>query len=174
MKVALQRKLWGEAGRLGLHYAILAALFPGFRLARRVLLPALFMSGLLTATIVTVSHVSEDIFFDGPHKVDFVENQYRSTRDFKCSNPLFEYLAGGMNYQVEHHLFPTMPRYKYPALTKVLKKFADDHGLTYRVESDVSILRRTINMLKRVAEAPVDPNAAPSRSDKWVVPAAQR
>ena len=174
VKVALQRKLWGEAGRLGLHYAILAALFPGFRLARRVLLPALFMSGLLTATIVTVSHVSEDIFFDGPHQVDFVENQYRSTRDFKCSNPLFEYLAGGMNYQVEHHLFPTMPRYKYPALTKVLKKFADDHGLTYRVESDVSILRRTINMLKRVAQAPVDPNAAPSRSDKWVVPAAQR
>ena len=46
----------------------------------------------------------------------------RSTRDFKCSNPVFEYLSGGMNYQIEHHLFPIMPRYKYPALQKVLQK----------------------------------------------------
>ncbi len=90
-----QRKLWGEALRLGLHYCWLAALFPV-----TVLAPALFVSGLLTATIVTVSHVSEDLHLDGPHKVDFVETQLRSTRDFVCSNPLFEYLAGGMNYQV--------------------------------------------------------------------------
>jgi len=69
IKVALNRKLWGEAGRLALHYGILAVLFPGFQMARRVLFPALFMSGLLTATIVTVSHISEDIFFNGPHEV---------------------------------------------------------------------------------------------------------
>jgi fatty acid desaturase len=174
VKVALNRKLWGEAGRLLAHYGILAALFPGFTMFRRVLLPALFISGLLTATIVTVSHISEDIFFNGPHKVDFVENQLRATRDFDCSNPLNEYLAGGMNYQIEHHLFPTMPRYKYPALQKVLKKFASENNLTYRTESDWSILRRTVNMLKMVAKAPVDPRGAPSRSDEWVLPAAQR
>ena len=42
IKVALNRKLWGEAGRLALHYGILAVLFPGFQMARRVLFPALF------------------------------------------------------------------------------------------------------------------------------------
>jgi hypothetical protein len=62
--VACQRKLWGECARLGAHYALLFALFPA-----RVLLPAVFLSGLLTATIVTVSHVTEDLYFDGPHKV---------------------------------------------------------------------------------------------------------
>ena len=72
-----------------------------------------------------------------------------------------------MNYQIEHHLFPTMPRYKYPALQKVLKKFASENNLTYRTESDWSILRRTVNMLKMVAKAPVDPRGAPSRSDEW-------
>ena len=63
-QVACQRKLWGECARLGAHYALLFALFPA-----RVLLPAVFLSGLLTATIVTVSHVTEDLYFDGPHKV---------------------------------------------------------------------------------------------------------
>lgn len=63
-QVAFQRKLWGECARLGAHYALLFALFPA-----RVLLPAVFLSGLLTATIVTVSHVTEDLYFDGPHKV---------------------------------------------------------------------------------------------------------
>lgn len=62
--MAFQRKLWGECARLGAHYALLFALFPA-----SVLIPAVFLSGLLTATIVTVSHVTDDLYFDGPHKV---------------------------------------------------------------------------------------------------------
>jgi len=170
IKVAFKRKLWGEAARLGLHYAALFALFP----AVPVLLPAVFVSGLLTATIVTVSHVSDDLYFDGPHKVDYVESQLRSTRDFECSNPLFEYLSGGMNYQVEHHLFPTMPRYKYPALVPIIKQFAADHGLPYKVDGDVAILKRTVSHLQNVARLPQEPGAASSRSDQWVTPAALR
>mmetsp|Transcript_47851 Transcript_47851/g.108585 ORF Transcript_47851/g.108585 Transcript_47851/m.108585 type:complete len:490 (+) Transcript_47851:99-1568(+) len=169
IKVTFQRKLWGEFGRLGLHYAALGLLFPW-----QVLLPAVFLSGLLTATIVTVSHVSEDLYFDGPHKVDYVESQFRSTRDFVCSNPLFEYLSGGMNYQVEHHLFPTMPRYKYPALVPILKDFAAKNNLTYRVDGDFAILKRTVGMLKKVSKLPQTPEGPPSRSDQWVTPAAAR
>ena len=47
---------------------------------------------------------------------EFVHAQFRSTRDAVCSNPFSEWLWGGMQYQLEHHLFPTMPRYRYPAL----------------------------------------------------------
>ncbi len=46
----------------------------------------------------------------------FFYAQYRSTRDAVCSNPFSEWLWGGMQYQLEHHLFPAMPRYKYPRL----------------------------------------------------------
>jgi fatty acid desaturase len=66
-------------------------------------------------------------------KVDYVESQFRSTRDFVCSNPALEYLAGGMNYQLEHHLFPTMPRYMYPKLVPVVKQFAAENNLPYKV-----------------------------------------
>jgi len=169
LKVAFQRKLWGECARLGAHYALLFALFPA-----RVLLPAVFLSGLLTATIVTVSHVTEDIFFDGPHKVDYVESQFRSTRDFVCSNPGLEYLAGGMNYQLEHHLSPTMPRYMYPKLVPVIKKFAAENNLPYKVDGDWAILKRTVAKLRDVAKLPQDPTGPSTRSDEWVLPAAQR
>mmetsp|Transcript_44961 Transcript_44961/g.123279 ORF Transcript_44961/g.123279 Transcript_44961/m.123279 type:complete len:484 (+) Transcript_44961:270-1721(+) len=162
VKVAMNRKLNGELFRLAAHYAIWAMIFPV-----KVLLPAVFLSGLLTATIVTVSHISEDLFFDGPHKVDYVEAQLRSTRDFKCSNPVFEYLSGGMNYQIEHHLFPIMPRYKYPALQKVLMKFAAEHNIEYRLDGDWQVLRRTINNLQSIAKADPNPNGPPSRDDSY-------
>jgi len=162
LKVTLKRKLHGQTFRLAAHYAIWCAIFPV-----HVLLPALFMSGLLTATIVTVSHVSEDLFFEGPHKVDFCETQLRTTRDFKTSNPFFEYLAGGMNYQVEHHLFPIMPRYRYPACQKVLRQFAKEHGVEHRLDTDWNILKRTINRLKIVGSMPADHKAPPSRSDEY-------
>ena len=45
------------------------------------MIPALFMSGLLTATIVTVSHISEDLFFDGPHKVNLILNQILNSKN---------------------------------------------------------------------------------------------
>jgi hypothetical protein len=41
-----------------------------------------------------------------------VAAQLRSTRDARTSTPFTEWLWGGMQYQLEHHLFPTMPRYR--------------------------------------------------------------
>jgi hypothetical protein len=46
-------------------------------------------------------------------KYDFAEAQFRSTRDAMCSNWISDIVWGGMQWQLEHHLFPTMPRYKY-------------------------------------------------------------
>lgn len=169
IRVAIRRRLWNEIWQLGAHYAILAALFPV-----KVLIPALFISGLLTATIVTVSHQSEDMFEKGPHEADYVESQFRSTRDFVCSNPFFEYLSGGMNYQLEHHLFPTMPRYKYPKLIPIVKQFAKENGLEYRVDSDVDILKRNIKLLHEVGQETAVEGAKSTRNPEFLVPTAQR
>lgn len=147
IKVAFKRKLWGEVAGMGLHYAMLFALFPV-----KVLLPALFISGLLTAIIVTVSHQNEEIHMDGPHKLGYVEAQFQSTRDYICGNPVFEYMAGGMNYQLEHHLFPTMPRYYYPKLVPIIKQFAKEQGIEYKTESEFAIIGRTIDKFREVSK----------------------
>ena len=90
-KYALQHKEWGQAARLAAHYAVYFALFP-----LKTFFFAIWLSGLLTATVVTVTHQSEEMFLgDSLRKYDFVEAQFRSTRDAKLSNWFSSILWGG-------------------------------------------------------------------------------
>ncbi|KAL1519950.1 hypothetical protein AB1Y20_023437 [Prymnesium parvum] len=167
IRYVIKHKKWNEAARLAVHWATFAALVP-FHL----IFFSVWLSGLITATIVTVTHQSEEIFYGhNLRKFDFVEAQFRSTRDAKCNNPISHILWGGMQWQLEHHLFPTMPRYRYPALSKEIIKFAEEQkalgqgeGLDYRVTGEFKIIADNVALLKQLAEAdpvPGNPNAEP-------------
>jgi len=149
IKYALQSKKTGEGLRLAAHWAAFLAMVPTGPLFLSV-----WLSGLLTATIVTVTHQSEELFFgENLRKYDFIEAQFRSTRNAKCNNPISHMLWGGMQWQLEHHIFPTMPRYKYPAVSKVLQQFAEEHDISYRVSGEFDIIRDNVALLKKQALA---------------------
>jgi len=153
IRYVLAHKKWNEAARLAGHWAAFLAIVPAGPLFLSV-----WLSGLITATIVTVTHQSEEIFLgDTLRKYDFVEAQFRSTRDAKCNNPISHMLWGGMQWQLEHHLFPTMPRYRYPAVSKILKSFAAEQGLDYRVTGEFKIIADNVKLLKTLATAPQQP-----------------
>lgn len=160
IRYVFKHKKWNEFARLMCHYAAYLAFVPP-----GMLFLSVWLSGLITATIVTVTHQSEEIFIgDTLRKYDFVEAQFRSTRDAKCNNPISHILWGGMQWQLEHHLFPTMPRYKYPALAKELKTFAKEQGLEYRVTGEFKIIADNVALLKKLAFAeqkPGNPNSDP-------------
>jgi len=156
--VAIRRKLWKEVFGLTCHYAFMLSF-----VSPATFLGALFISGFMTAVITTVTHQGEELFFDGAP--DFVEAQYRSTRDAVCNNPFSEWLWGGMQYQLEHHLFPTMPRYKYPALIPQVQQFADDNNLDFRVTGEWELLKMNIDVYKDVATRPAVPGAKASRPE---------
>ena len=61
--------------------------------------------------VVTLSHESEEIVTD--RIPSYAENQFVCTKNIECPDWFTEYLFGGMQYQLEHHLFPTLPRYKH-------------------------------------------------------------
>ena len=86
-------------------------------------------------------------------KYDFIEAQFRSTRNAKCNNPISHMLWGGMQWQLEHHIFPTMPRYKYPAVSKVLQKFAKENDIDYRISGEFAIIAENVALLKKIGEA---------------------
>ena len=142
------------------HYFILLSILPF-----NVWMPAVFLSGLLSALIVTPTHQSEELFED--YQADFVTAQFQSTRNAVMTNPFSEWLWGGMQYQLEHHLFPTMPRSKYPALREILTKFAEDNINNipggYRESGEFEILKMNWDLYKRVAEADAVPGAPYSR-----------
>lgn len=70
-----------------------------------------------------------------------------------CPDPITEYLFGGMQYQLEHHMFPTMPRYKYAALVPRVMAWAKENGLEYKADTLAVMTREHYNTLKRASEA---------------------
>jgi len=158
IRVAIERKDVKEMVGLAAHYA-----FMFYFVSPLTFLGAMFISGFMTATITTVTHQSEEIFFD--ENPEFVDGQFRSTRDAVCSNPFSEWVWGGMQYQLEHHLFPAMPRYKYPALMPQVKKFAEENNMDLRITGEWELLKLNVENYRRVAALEAAPGAKGSRPE---------
>merc|ERR1712232_110654 len=125
--------------------------------------PAIFLSGLMSALIVTPTHQSEELFDE--FQFDWVTSQFQSTRNAVMTNPFSEWLWGGMQYQLEHHLFPSMPRSKYPKLKRILQKFAQDNDIPggYRETGEFEILKMNWELYRDVAKADPVPGAPSSK-----------
>lgn len=147
-----KRKTQYEFLSLIIHYSALAYFVP-----LPVILGFITLSGLMTAIIVTVTHQSEELFEE--HNPDFVDAQFRSTRNAKCSNFFSDWLWGGMQWQLEHHLFPSMPRSKYPALSKILQKFAVENNVEYRMTDEFELLYLNWQTYAKISSVPTTENA---------------
>lgn len=95
-----------------------------------------YIAGLGLALIFQPAHVVEETEFPTP--VDGVnlenswaEHQMRTTMNFGNGDPVFSWLVGGLNFQVEHHLFPTICHIHYPKISKILKQTAEEFNVPY-------------------------------------------
>jgi linoleoyl-CoA desaturase len=59
-------------------------------------------------------------------------HQLATTANFATGNKLWNWLFGGLNFQVEHHLFPKVCHIHYPALNKRLKEVCAEFNVQYR------------------------------------------
>ena len=62
---------------------------------------------------------------------DFFHHQLATTADFARDNRLLTWYLGGLNYQVEHHLFPKVHHLHYPALSKIVEEVCHKHKAPY-------------------------------------------
>jgi linoleoyl-CoA desaturase len=58
-------------------------------------------------------------------------HQLQTTVDFARSNRVLSWLIGGLNFQVEHHLFPRISHVHYPAVSRVVKDTCREFGVCY-------------------------------------------
>jgi fatty acid desaturase len=63
-------------------------------------------------------------------ELDFVRRQVLTSRNVRGSRPV-DFLLGGLNYQIEHHLFPNMPRPNLRRAQPLVRAFCRQHGLPY-------------------------------------------
>ena len=77
-------------------------------------------------------------------ELDFFRRQVLTSRNVKA-HPLTDFWYGGLNYQIEHHLFPNMPRNKLREAQKIAKAFCKEHSIPYHetgiVQSQKEILQ---------------------------------
>lgn len=122
----------------------------------QIALGSIYFGGFLVSFIVTATHQSEEMIDPLTPEgavYSFVEGQFATTRDARTSDFFTEWLWGGMQYQLEHHLFPTLPKYRYAAIAPLVRAFAKEHGLDYRVdETQSEILYRNYKTLKHYAQ----------------------
>ena len=93
--------------------------------------------------------------------LSFVERQVLSSRNV-TSHPVWDFLFGGLNYQIEHHLFPKTCHIHYPALSPIVEATCRAHGISHQSHPTMRrALRSHIRWLKRMGRKVDRPDPAP-------------
>jgi len=91
-------------------------------------------------------------------ELDFLRRQVLTSRNVAGSRPV-DWLLGGLNYQIEHHLFPNMPRPNLRRAQPLIRAFCQHHDLPYTEASLVGSYAQAVRHLHTVG-APLRPAVA--------------
>jgi len=97
-----------------------------------------FVEGLALAITFQMAHCVEEAEFPdkipGTNKIDneWCVHQIETTVNFAKNNRFLTWYMGGLNFQIEHHLFPKISHIHYPALSNIVKKTCEEFGIKYQ------------------------------------------
>ena len=94
------------------------------------------VSGWILSVVFQLAHVVPDAYFPQPDEKGFIpyswaEHQLRTTMNFSTKNKWLSWYVGGLNFQIEHHLFTRICHVHYPAISEIVKKTAAEYGVPY-------------------------------------------
>jgi fatty acid desaturase len=81
--------------------------------------------------------------------LDFLRRQVLTSRNVRGGWPV-DFLLGGLNYQIEHHLFPSMPRPNLRHCQPIVREFCHTHQLPYCETGLVASYRQALRSLRAV------------------------
>jgi linoleoyl-CoA desaturase len=61
----------------------------------------------------------------------WAEHQLKTTSNFAMNNPVISWFVGGLNFQIEHHLFPKVSHIHYPAISKIVMAKCKEYNMPY-------------------------------------------
>ncbi len=125
-----------------------------------------FICGLILALIFQPAHVIEDTEFFVPDANGSVENnwaihQLRTTTNFANKSTFFSWFVGGLNYQIEHHLFPHICHVHYKDLAPIVKATAEEYNVPYHQhETFYGAVKSHFTLLNQLGTGAYDRNLA--------------
>ncbi len=95
------------------------------------------VTGFTIGIVFQLAHTVEETEFplpaEGTGKIEneWAIHQVVTTANFATGNKLISWLVGGLNFQIEHHLFPRISHVHYPAISKIIKQTCHEYGIKY-------------------------------------------
>jgi len=98
-----------------------------------------YVAGFILTMIFQPAHVIDGTEYPMPDEEGKMENswaihQLRTTTNFANNSTFFSWYVGGLNFQIEHHLFPNICHVHYKSLSKIVKDTAQEFDLPYKSE----------------------------------------
>ena len=118
-------------------------------------------AGLILGVIFQLAHVVEGTEYPAPDEHGSMEyawiiHEMETTADFAQRNHWLSWYIGGLNYQIEHHLFPQVCSIHYPAISRIVRETAEAHDVPYHCHPTLrAAIRSHLAMLKQLGRPPV-------------------
>jgi linoleoyl-CoA desaturase len=117
--------------------------------------------GFTLAIVFQLAHVVENASFEHVGEEDLhIENEWaihevKTTANFAPGNKFISWFVGGLNYQIEHHLFPRISHIHYPAISEIVKEKCEQHNLVYNTNPTMGkAIASHFRMMKELGRPP--------------------
>jgi len=131
-----------------------------------------FALGFTLSIVFQLAHVVEETEFEFVDGSDFkhIENEWaihqiKTTANFSPKSKIINWYVGGLNFQIEHHLFPRISHVHYPAISKIVEEKCREFGITYNsLPNLVTAVNSHFRFIKSLGRRPMPAIAAVQHS----------
>lgn len=138
---------WLQAGLFAAHIAAYGTLlyFIGLPWALPFAIIHQATFGFYNSSVFASNHKGMPLTAEGK-RMDFFREQVLTSRNV-TAHPLTDFWYGGLNYQIEHHLFPTMPRCNLRKAQPIVEAFCAEQGVSYHATGLFASYREILSHL---------------------------
>ena len=95
-----------------------------------------FVAGFVLSVTFQLAHIAEKSHHDSAHinpeiPDSWIEHQIKTTANFSRKSLFLNWYLGGLNFQIEHHLFPQICHIHYRKISEIVRDTVKEHGLSY-------------------------------------------
>ena len=119
--------------------------------------------GITLSLTFQLAHVVENTEFENvaldetKHvETAWAEHEVRTSSNFAMGNPVVSWFVGGLNFQIEHHLFPKVSHVHYPAISKIVMEKCKEFNLPYnKYDTMFGAVASHFRVMKSLGKKPI-------------------
>jgi linoleoyl-CoA desaturase len=97
-------------------------------------------AGMIMSIVFQMAHIVEGVDQPIPNPSGNIENEWaihqlQTTANFSRRSRIMNWFIGGLNFQIEHHLFPNICHIHYRKISHIVEKTALEYGLQYNMKT---------------------------------------